>query len=78
MGPEHSDSLDKIFGVLYKMSLTLASILRHRALFITNDATQYQIHKAYTELLTLVVDVTVTYQPRSRCRSTVHLFDELI
>lgn len=78
MGPEHLDSLDKIFGVFYKMSLTLGSILRHSALFITNDSTQYQIHQAYTELLTLVVDVTTTYQKRSRCRSTVHLFGELI
>ncbi|MCJ1265779.1 hypothetical protein MMC22_005659 [Lobaria immixta] len=70
MGPEHADALDKIFGVFYKMSLTLASILRHSALFITNDATQDEIHKAYAELLTLVVDVTTTYQKRSKSKSS--------
>lgn len=69
MGPEHSDTLDKIFGVFYKMSLALASILRHSRLFITNDATQDQIHKAYAELLTLVAEVTTTYRGRSRCGS---------
>lgn len=78
MGPEHSDALDKIFGVFYKMGLTLASILRHGALFVTNDATQDQIHKTYAELLTIVVDVTTTYQKRSRCRSLFHSFEGLI
>lgn len=78
MGPEHADALDKIFGVFYKMSLTLASILRQRNLFITNDATQNEIYKAYAELLTLVVDVTVTYQKQSRCRSTFRMFEEWI
>lgn len=78
MGPEHADALDKIFGVFYKMSLTLASILRHSALFITNDATQDEIHKAYAELLTLVVDVTTTYQKRSKCKFAFRLIGELI
>lgn len=78
MGPEHSDALDKIFGVFYKMSLTLASILRHSALFITNDATQGEIHKAYAELLTLVVDVTTTYWKKSRCKFAFRLFGELV
>ncbi|MCJ1467798.1 hypothetical protein MMC07_006423 [Pseudocyphellaria aurata] len=70
MGPDHADALDKIFGVFYKIALTLASILRHNALFITNDATQDQIYKSYAELLTLVVDVTTTYQKRSRTTSS--------
>ena len=71
MGPEHAETLDKIFGVFYKMSLTLASILRHSALFVTNDATQDETHKVYSELLTLVVE-------RSKCRSAFCYFGVLI
>lgn len=67
MGPQHLDALDKIFGVLYKMSLPLTAILRSSSLFAEDDDTQEQLVTACTELLTVVVDITLTYQRRSRC-----------
>ena len=61
MGPQHSDALDKIFGVLYKMSLPLTSILHNSSLFVEDDDIQEQLVTACTELLTIVVDITLTY-----------------
>lgn len=75
MGPQHSDALDKIFGVLYKMSLPLTSILRNSSLFAEDNDTQEQLVTACTELLTIVVDITLTYQRRSRCRCCLYIPD---
>ncbi len=73
MGPQHSDALDKILGVFYKMSLPLTSILRYSSLFAEDDTTQEQLVTTYAQLLTVVVEVTTTYQRRSRCRLSVSL-----
>lgn len=73
MGPQHSDALDKIFGVLYKMSLPLTSILRNSSLFAEDNDTQEQLVTACTELLTIVVDITLTYQRRSRCMCCLYI-----
>lgn len=73
MGPQHSDALDKIFGVLYKMSLPLTPILRSSLLFAEDDDIQQQLVTACAELLTIVVDITLTYQRRSRCKSYRYL-----
>lgn len=73
MGPQHSDALDKIFGVLYKMSLPLTSILHHSSLFAEDDDIQEQLVTACTELLTIVVDITLTYQRRSRCTRCLYI-----
>lgn len=67
MGPQHTIVLEKIFGVFYKLSLTLASILRSREQFTIDDVTQDQLVTTYSELLSVVVEITTTYQKRSRC-----------
>lgn len=74
MGQQHSYALEKIFGVFYKMSLTLASILRCREHFAIDDVTKDQLAAVYTELLTVVVEITVTYQRRSRCMACLGIF----
>lgn len=58
------------------MSLTLSSILRkrNRDLFNKYDATQDELSGTYSELLTVVVEITTTYH--KRIRSKIYLNHE--
>jgi hypothetical protein len=63
-------ALEKIIGVFFKMSLTMSSILRkrNRSLFAKYEATQDELAVTYSELLTVVVEMTMTYHKKIRCK----------
>lgn len=66
MGPQHADGMDKIMGVFYKMGLTMSSILRNRQFFYANDATQHQLSIAYSKLVSVVVEMTISYVKKGK------------
>ncbi|KAJ4301643.1 hypothetical protein N0V90_003736 [Kalmusia sp. IMI 367209] len=61
LGSENSEALDRAFAVFYKFSLSFSSLLHRSELLATTSDVREQLCLMYTDLLSLVVDVAVTF-----------------
>lgn len=61
LGHENSAALDKAFSVLYKFSLSFSSVLRRSELLAATTEIREQLCLLYTDLISLVVDVSVRF-----------------
>ena len=61
LGYENSAALDKAFSVLYKFSLSFSSALRRSELLAATAEIREQLCLLYTDLVSLVVDVSVRF-----------------
>ena len=75
MGPSQASALERCFGVLYKLGLSLSFFLRNRDLFTVNGEIRQELGHAYADLLRLVTDVTVYYRKQSKgeCHSIISM-----
>ncbi|UPX15179.1 uncharacterized protein EKO05_0005636 [Ascochyta rabiei] len=61
LGHENSSALDKAFSVLYKFSLSFSSVLRRSELLAATAEIREQLCLLYTDLISLVVDVSIRF-----------------
>lgn len=61
LGHENSAALDKAFSVLYKFSLSFSSVLRRSELLAATAEIREQLCLLYTDLISLVVDVSIKF-----------------
>ena len=61
LGHENSAALDKAFSVFYKFSLSFSSVLRRSELLAATSEIREQLCFLYTDLISLVVDVSVRF-----------------
>jgi hypothetical protein len=61
LGHDNSAALDKAFSVLYKFSLSFSSVLRRSELLAATPEIREQLCLLFTDLLTLVVDVSIKF-----------------
>jgi hypothetical protein len=61
LGHTNSAALDKAFSVLYKFSLSISSVLRRSELLAGTPEIREQLCLLFTDLLTLVVDVSIKF-----------------
>ncbi|KAF2454326.1 hypothetical protein BDY21DRAFT_353647 [Lineolata rhizophorae] len=61
LGHENSEALDKAFGIFYKHSLAISSLLSRSELFAVSSETKEQLCMMYTDLLTLVTSVAIRF-----------------
>ena len=67
MGPRRSDVLEVVYGVLFKMSLEIAMLLRYKKSFAANNAIKHNLACAYMEILTVISDATVQCIKNEKC-----------
>jgi hypothetical protein len=61
LGHDNSAALDRAFSVLYKFSLSFSSVLRRSELLAATPEIREQLCLLFTDLLTLVVDVSIKF-----------------
>ncbi|KAJ9627256.1 hypothetical protein H2203_003718 [Taxawa tesnikishii (nom. ined.)] len=61
LGHENSEALDRALGFFYKCSLSVSSLLNRSGLLSVVSETQEQLCLMYTDLLTLVVEVSIRF-----------------
>lgn len=54
--------MEKAFGILYILSLDLVTFHRFRKILGANIEAQRELGQAYADILSLVVDITVSHQ----------------
>ena len=54
--------MEKTFGILYVLSLDLITFLRFKNILGANSEAQRELGQTYADILSLVVDITVSHQ----------------
>jgi hypothetical protein len=61
LGHHNSEALDKAFAVFYKFAMSFSSVLHRSELLAATPEIREQICLLYTDLVSLVVDVSVKF-----------------
>jgi hypothetical protein len=57
----NSEALDKAFSVFYKFAMSFSSVLHRSELLAATSEIREQLCMLYTDLLSLVVDVSISF-----------------
>ncbi|KAL8786241.1 MAG: hypothetical protein Q9195_008297 [Heterodermia aff. obscurata] len=62
LGSNQTPALEKAFGILYVLSLDLTTFHRFKDILGANIDAQRELGQAYADILSLVVDITISHQ----------------
>lgn len=69
MGENNFEMLEKLFGVFYKLSLSLQVFATHRDILLGSAKSQLRCGKVYASLLQVTANATLYYCQKTSCGS---------
>jgi hypothetical protein len=69
MGESNLKMLEKVFGVFYKLSLSLQVFATHREILLGSPRAQLRCGKAYANLLQVVANASLFYNKKTSCEN---------